>query len=126
MRLVGRVVAHDGEHDLPRRQVLETFLLAEHLAVGRENRFDPHQVELGDAGGAQRQLEGRQLLAMTSDAFSQECSFWDRPHLLPLRIVADIAALSLVPQSIRDAGELASRRFRVISYTNSPAGRYTV
>ena len=102
MRFVGRVVAHHGKHDLPGRQVLQPFLLAEQFAVGRKNRFDAHEVELGDSCGAQRQLERSQLLAMPPHALGQKVPFGIGP--IYFRLLSDAAFF----------------------YTNPPAKRYTV
>src|SRR5580692_1932872 len=102
MRFVGRVIAHHGENDLPRRQILQAFLLAEQFAVWREDRFDAHEVELSDSCGAQGQLERSQLLAMPPHALGQKCPLRDRPHLF--RLLSDA----------------------VFFYTNPKLERYTV
>src|SRR5713101_4815106 len=81
MRFVGRIVAHDRKNDLPWRQILHPLLLAEQFAVGRKDRFDPHQVELGDTGRAQRQFKRGEFLAMSANALGQESAFRNRPHL---------------------------------------------
>ena len=93
MRLVGRVIAHHRENDLPRRQILQAFLLAEQFAVGRENRFDADEIELGDSGGPQRELERSELLAMPPHAFGQKYPLRNRPHLFSLRSIWLIAAV---------------------------------
>src|SRR5271166_5305264 len=95
MRFVGRVVAHHGKNDLSRRQVLQAFLLAEQFAVGRENRLDAHEVELGDSRGTQRQLERSQLLAMPPYALGEKCPLRDRPHLFSPRSMAPVAPVNV-------------------------------
>jgi hypothetical protein len=82
MRFVGRVIAHHGKNDLPRRQVLQSFLLAEQFAVRRKNRFDADQVKLGDSRRAQRHFERSQLLAMSPYTFGQKRPFRDRSHFI--------------------------------------------
>src|SRR5260370_41452728 len=81
MRRIGGVVVHDGIDDLPWSQSLESVLNRDHFAAGRENRADPHQVELRDSGVAKRELERGKFFAMLPHTFGQKNCLPYRPHL---------------------------------------------
>src|SRR5260370_37878124 len=82
MRLVGRVVVHDGVHDLAGRQGLQPVLDRDDFAVGWKNRTDANQVELCDPRVAQCELERSEFLAMPADALGQKNSFTSWTHLI--------------------------------------------
>ena len=71
-RLVGGHLGQDGEDHLPGPEELHALLPRHELAVGREDRADPHQVALLDAGVAQRHLEAGQLFLVAADATREE------------------------------------------------------
>src|SRR5208282_936442 len=89
----------------------QAFLLAEQFAVGRENRFDAHEVELGDSRGTQRQLERSQLLAMPAHTLGQKCPLRGRAHLFSLHSIARVAAVSCHNSSwVATLAKFATRR----------------
>jgi hypothetical protein len=66
VRLVGGVLAHDDVEDLARLEELLALLRRDELAVRWEDRRDADEVELRDARAAERHLEARELLAVSS------------------------------------------------------------
>ena len=72
MRLTRRGLRHDHERDLAGLQPFGALGARQDPAVGREDARDAHQIAGGDARGAQRQLERRQLFAVLADTLREK------------------------------------------------------
>src|SRR5678815_1451386 len=78
--LVGGHARNHGEDDLARLQHLDALVLGHDLAVGREDAGNGDEVDVGDAGIAERQLETGQLLAVAAHTLGEEHCPWYEFH----------------------------------------------
>ena len=68
MRLAGRVFSDYGKDDLAGREILQTFLAGDQLALWREDGRNPHQVLGSYPGVSQGQLERSKAFFVLPDA----------------------------------------------------------
>ena len=80
MGLAGGVFGDDGEDDLAQVEALEALLARDELAAGREDGGDADEVQRGDAGVAQGELEAGEALSMLAHTLGQEEAGGDHVH----------------------------------------------
>src|SRR5277367_2481781 len=109
MRLVSGLVVHHGVNNLACTERFESVLNRHHFASGREDRADPHQVELRDSCVAKRKFEGGEPLRMPANALGQKdpFSYWSHQ----LRSDSGSNTRLLLPIACRDAAGASLQRF---------------
>jgi hypothetical protein len=75
VRLSGRRFRHHDEGDLPGLQPLHALAPGQNATTWWKDARDANEVTGGNAGGTQRQLEGRQFFAMLANTFREEQFF---------------------------------------------------
>src|SRR5579863_4790128 len=80
MRFLRRIFADNGESDLSRFDVLQTFAARNQFAVRREDRRNADDVARSDARISQSQLKARKPFPMFSDAFGKKNFLRDERH----------------------------------------------
>src|SRR5262249_48496709 len=80
MRLFGRILADDGECDLPWANMFQSLAARDQFAVRGKNRGDAYDVARGDSRAAECELKAATSLAMFADAFGEKKLLSDERH----------------------------------------------